>query len=137
VQKGYCCVLGGTEVVELEQFHSVSPVGGATLNGVVGKEIDGGVDVTFRSSADASSRTPRYAPATRMTKATTPNVIDRPCALMRSHSTDTSLILKRGTAVTALPLLESEDRALGFRSPVPRRIVTAWRFGDSGPESAG
>ena len=88
MQKGYCGALGafgGTEVVELEQFQSMRPVGGATLTGAVGNEIEGDVEVTFRNPADASSRTPMYAPATRMTKTTIPNVIDRPCALMRSH----------------------------------------------------
>jgi hypothetical protein len=101
VQKGYCGALGGlegTEVLELGHFHSSRPVGGATLNGAVGKEIEGGVEVTLRSSADASSRTAIYAPTTRMTKTTTPKVIDRPCELMSSHSTDTNLILKRRAA---------------------------------------
>jgi hypothetical protein len=55
LQKGYCGVLDGTEVLELGQFHSVRPVGGATLNGAVGKEIEGGVETPIDLHASGSA----------------------------------------------------------------------------------
>jgi hypothetical protein len=48
-------VLDGTEVLELGQFHSVRPVGGATLNGAVGKEIEGGVETPIDLHASGSA----------------------------------------------------------------------------------